>query len=238
MSDDTSGTNRVAVVTAASQGIGEACARRLAGEGWHVAVMSRSGGADVVAESIGGLGLRGSITEADDLERLVASALDRWGRLDAVVANCGHLPVGDLLALSDDDWKHGLDMVILSVHRLARIAVPAMRRTGGGAMTCISGAAAKEVMDAFPISTVLRAGLGAFTRLAAKQWAPDVRINAVLPGFVDSYEVSEDVLERIPFDRLARVDEIAAAVAWLSGDEASYVTGESLRVDGGLTSAV
>lgn len=230
--------NRVAIVTAASQGIGEACARRLAGDGWKVALMSRSDRVLQVAESIEGLGVQGSITEVEDLEHIVASTHERWGRLDAVVANCGHLPTGDLLSLTDDQWHHGVDMVLLSVQRLARVAVEAMRASGGGSMTCISGAAAKEVMPAYPLSTILRAGLSAYVRLAAKQWAPDVRINAVLPGFVDSYDVSDEVLAMIPFDRPARVAEIANVVAFLSGDGASYVTGESIRVDGGLTSAV
>ncbi|MCH2135023.1 MAG: SDR family oxidoreductase [Phycisphaerales bacterium] len=231
-------SERVAIVTAASKGIGAACARRLSADGWKVALMSRSDGAMEVADTIGGVAMRGSITQVDDLERLVATAMDRWGRLDAVVANCGHLPVGDLLELTDDDWRHGFDMVLLSVQRLARFAVPAMRRSGGGAMTCISGAAAKDVMEAFPISTVLRSGLGAWVRLAARAWAPEVRVNAVLPGFVDSYEVSDEILQQIPFDRSASVDEIASTVAWLSGAGSSYVTGESLRVDGGLTRSI
>ncbi len=230
--------SKIALITAASRGIGAGCARSMAADGWSLVLMSRSDACDALAAELGATAVRGSIDCAKDLERAVAETVDQHGRLDAVVANCGHLPVGDLLSLTDEQWHYALDMVQLSVMRLARIAVPAMRRTGGGSITCISGAAAREVMPAYPMSTVLRAGLRAFVRLAAREWAPDVRVNAVLPGFVETFDVPEDIVAQIPMDRPAQPEEIGALVTWLSSDAASYVTGESICADGGLTRAV
>jgi len=132
-----------------------------------------------------------------------------------------------------------MDMVLLSFMRIASAAVPAMRACGAdGSIVCISGAAAREVMDDFPISTVLRSGLTALVRLAARQWAPDIRVNSVLPGFVDSYEVSAEILKTIPAGKAATTDQIADIVAYLCSSSSSYITGESLCADGGMTTAI
>ena len=160
------------------------------------------------------------------------------GRLDAVIINTGHLPTGALLDLTDEDWLVGLDMVLLSVMRIARLAVPLMRESGGGAIICTSVAAAREVMDNYPISTVMRSGLTAMVRLAARQWAPDIRVNAVMPGFVSTFEVPDDIVAQIPAGRAAEPTELAGLMAWLCSDDARYVTGESICMDGGLTRAV
>ena len=229
----------VAIVTAASKGIGAACARRLASDGFQVAVMSRSDGGQAIADEIGGFAIRGDMTRADDVDRLLAATLEKYGRLDAVALNTGHLPTGPLLELSDDDWQAGMDMVLLSLMRVARAAVPAMRACGAkGSIVCTSGAAAREVMDNYPISTVLRSGLTAMVRMAARQWAPDIRVNAVLPGFVKTFDVPTEIIEKIPMGRAASTDEMASLVSFLCSDAASYVTGESICADGGMTTAI
>lgn len=232
-------TQPVAIVTAASQGIGAACARRLSRDGFRLAVMSRGDSIHEIAKEVDGLGLQGDLTDAVDINHLVGRTLEHYGRLDSVVINTGHLPKGPLLELTDENWMDGMDMVLMSVARLTRAAVPAMRTCGAaGTITCISGAASREVMDEFPISTVMRSGLTAFVRMAARQWAPDVRINSVLPGFVDSYDVTPEFMATIPTNRAATTDEIASLVSFLSTSESSYVTGESICIDGGMTKAI
>ena len=224
-------------MTAASQGIGAACVRRLAADGYRVALLSRSDAGSTLADEVGGTWVQGDLTSDASIASLVEAAA-AWGRLDAAIVNTGHLPTGPLLDLSDEDWRAGLDMVLLSVMRLAKRAVPLMQASGGGAMVCTSGAAARDVMDDYPISTVLRSGLTALVRLAARQWAPDVRINAVMPGFVGTFDVPDDIVAQIPAGRAAEPSELAALMAWLCSDEARYVTGESICMDGGLTRAV
>jgi NAD(P)-dependent dehydrogenase (short-subunit alcohol dehydrogenase family) len=229
---------KVAIVTAAGKGIGEACARRLTADGYTPVLLSKSGAAIDVAEDLGGVGFAGSVTDVDDLAALVEAAWDRYGRIDAVVNNTGHPPKGDLLDIADEEWHAGLDLVLLNVVRLARLVTPVMRDGDGGSFVNISTFSAYEPSLDFPVSSVLRAGLGAFTKLYADRYAPEIRMNAVLPGFVDSYEVDDETRERIPMGRPARTDEIADTVAYLCSPAACYVTGQNVRVDGGLTDSV
>ena len=230
---------RVAIVTAAGRGIGEACARELAAEGYTPVLLSKSGAAVDVAADLGGVGFEGDVTNPDDLAALVEAAHEQYGRVDTVVNNTGHPPKGDLLDIPDEKWHEGLDLVLLNVVRLARDVTPLMREQGGGSIVNISTFSAYEPSLEFPVSSVLRAGLGSFTKLYAERYAADnIRMNAVLPGFVDSYEVDEETRATIPAGRPAKPSEIADVVAYLASPESSYVTGQNVRVDGGLTSSV
>ena len=230
---------KVAIVTAAGRGMGAEIARELTGAGYQLALLSNGGGAEEVAKELGGIGLTGSVTEVKDLETLVAKTMGMYGRIDAVVNNTGHPPKGSLLEISDADWHLGLDLTLLNVIRMARLATPIMLEQGGGAFVNISTFAAFEPSLTFPVSSSLRAALGSYAKMYADLYAPHgIRMNNVLPGYIDSYPEIEANLRQIPLGRYGRVEEIAGTVRFLLSDEAGYITGQNIRVDGGVTRAV
>lgn len=230
---------KVAILTGAGKGMGGACARELAARGWKVGLLSPSGNAEKLAQELGGVGVTGSVTEDADLKRLVDAAMNRWGRIDGVVTSTGHPPKGDLLALDDESWRKGLDLIVLNVVRLARHVTPVMEKQGKGAWVNISTFAAYEPDLVFPISCALRAGLGAFAKLYADRYAKaGIRMNNLLPGFIDSLPVKEALLPRIPMGRYGKTAEIAKTAAFLLSDDSGYITGQNLRVDGGITRSV
>jgi NAD(P)-dependent dehydrogenase (short-subunit alcohol dehydrogenase family) len=233
-------TNKeVAIITAAGQGMGAAIAKELAANDYHVALMSNGGGAEKLAAELNGIGLTGSVTEVSHLETLVKRTMDAYGRIDALVNNTGHPPKGPLLEISDDDWHLGMDIVMLNVVRMARLVTPIMKKQGGGAIVNISTFAAFEPSAAFPVSCTLRAALASFTKLYADRYAPEgIRMNNVLPGFIDSYPESEKNIARIPMGRYGSVTEIGKTVLFLVSADAGYITGQNIRVDGGITRSV
>lgn len=228
----------VAVVTASGKGMGAGIARKFASLGYQTGTLSPSGGAEALAEEIGGFGVTGSLTNGADTDALIDGAIARWGRLDALVINAGHPPKGALLDLTDDQWNSAFDLMFLSAVRMLRKAVPVMRAGGGGSVVVMSSFAALEPDETFATSAVVRSGLLAFTKMLADQEAPyGIRMNTVVPGFIDSLPEKPGRKERIPMGRYGKVDEVAEAVTFLCSDAASYLTGNVLKLDGGMIRA-
>jgi NAD(P)-dependent dehydrogenase (short-subunit alcohol dehydrogenase family) len=226
---------KVALITAASKGIGAAIARELHGRGHQVALLARGAEVLALAEELGGIAVNGSVTDADALASLVAAARDRWQRIDVVVNNTGHPAKGGLLELSDAAWREGYELILESAMRLARLVTPVMEAQRGGSFVHVSSYAAVEPDLIRPVSSVFRAALGAWVKLHAERGAPyGIRVNAVLPGFVDSYPIDAATLARIPMGRIGEVAELARTVAALASGDLSYVTGQCLLVDGAM----
>ena len=231
--------NKVAIITAAGKGMGAGIARELAANGYNLALLSNSGGAKQLAGELNGLALTGSVTEPADLKRLVDLAMENYGRIDAVINNTGHPPKGPLLEISDESWHEGLDLLLLNVVRMARLVTPIMQQQGGGAIVNISTFSAFEPSAAFPVSSSLRAALAGFTKMYADRYAPDgIRMNNILPGFVDSYPESAETISRIPMGRYGTVEEIAKTATFLVSNGAAYISGQNIRVDGSLTRSI
>ena len=232
-------TRPVALIVGGGSGIGADAARKLAETGYDIGVMSSSGKGEALGKELGGLGFTGSNLVPADLAAFVALALARFGRIDGVVNCAGHGPKGPILSISDEDWHRGMDFYLLNVVRMARLVTPAMERQGAGSIVNISTFAAFEPDPDFPTSAVFRAGLASYAKLyATKYAAKGVRMNNLLPGFIDSLPEKPDRVARIPAGRYARVRELSETVAFLISDASSYITGQNIRVDGGLTMSV
>ena len=228
--------NKVAIITASGSGMGKAIAEKLHAEGYNLLLMSRSDKAIKLAESLGQLGLKGDISDKRDLSKLVNYCISKYGRIDALVINTGHPPKGDLVDLSDEQWIEGLDLVLMNVIRLIRLVTPIMLKQRSGSIVNISSFAALEPSIKFPISSVMRSALASYVKLYSQQYAGvGIRMNAVLPGYIDSHQQSKELIKTIPAGRLGMVDEIAATVSFLLSDGAAYINGQNIAVDGGLS---
>lgn len=232
-------TGKVALITAAGSGMGAAIARKLAANDYRVAILSSSGRGEALAAELGGIGVTGTNQNVDDLKRFVDTTIDSFGRIDAVVNSAGHGPKGKILEISDDDWHLAMDVYLLNVVRIARLVTPILQSNGGGPIVNISTFATFEPDPAFPTSGAMRASLAAFTKLFADEYAAaNIRMNNILPGFIDSLPEKEQFRSRIPMGRYGSIDEIAETVSFLLSDSAEYITGQNIRVDGGITRSI
>ena len=251
--------NRVAMVAAASKGLGRAVAESLAREGCRLSVCSRStdnlDGVRHTIEEMGGeaLAVACDVTSADDLERWFAATEAMYGQVDILVTNTGGPPAAKFLQLSEDQWRTGIDSTLMNVVRLARLVIPGMQQRRWGRIVNITSLVAKQPLELLTISSTLRAGLSALTKTLADQVARDnILVNALLPGHIltdrqvhlneirskeqgiSIEEYAAKVEQSIPLGRFGRPPEIGDVVAFLCSEQASYITGVSLQVDGGI----
>lgn len=243
----------VALVTASSQGLGKASAKALASEGAHVVVNGRSeAGIDDAVEEIDAVGdgtvvgKAADITDEDDIQELVEFTVDRFGTVDHLVTSTGSPPTGTVLELDDDDWYHAFDMLVMSVVRLVRAAESHLR-DGGGTIVTITSTAVKEAVEFLALSNVVRIGVIGLEKTLSRELAPDVRVNAVLPGphetdrfrdIVDGDERTyeehrEEAASDVPLGRVGQPADLGEAVAFLCSERSSYINGTALPVDGG-----
>lgn len=227
---------KVAIIVAGGSGMGAAAAEKLASDGYKVAVLSSSGKGEALAERLGGLGVTGSNQSVADLQKLVDQTLARWGRIDVLVNSAGHGPRAPILALTDEQWQLGMETYFLNVVRATRLVTPIMQKQGGGSIINISSAWTFEPTDMFPTSAVFRAGLASFTKIFADAYAADnIRINNVLPGWIDSLPKTDERRDSVPLQRYGTSEEVAATIAFLASPGAAYITAQNIRVDGGVT---
>ncbi len=216
--------------------MGAAVARRFAADGFKVGILSSSGKGEALATELGGLGVTGSNKSNDDLARLVELVVSRWGRIDVLVNSAGHGPRAPVLALTDEDWHTGMETYLLNVIRPTRLVTPVMQKQHAGVVINVSTAWAFEPSELFPTSAVFRAGLAAFTKIFSDSHAKDnIRMNNVLPGWIDSLPATDERRQSVPLQRYGTSEEIAATIAFLASEGAAYITGQNIRVDGGVT---
>ena len=241
---------KVAVVTGSTRGIGRAIAERFAAEGARVVVNSRSAAsAEAAALEIGGeaVGVDADVGSAVGAQRVVDGALDAFGGVDVMVCNAGIAMPRDSLEISEDDWRRTLDVDLSGVFFCAQRAARVMVKRGAGAIVTISSLQAFAPLARRVAYAAAKGGVVAMTRSLAAEWAPYVRVNCVAPGYVATSMVQELVAQgrvdpeavnrRTPFGRMAEPAEVASAVLFLASDEASFITGETIMVDGGWLSS-
>lgn len=233
---------KVAIVTAASRGIGAGCARELAAQGYTVSLMARSKEVLALAQELDGIAVQGSLTNLVDIERLVQATLDKLGRIDAVVNSFGDPPRPDLLEISDELWIENFELLFLSVVRIAKLVTKPMQQQGGGAIVNISACDSQEPDLGTPFSGTLRAAMEGFTKLYAKRYRADhIRMNAIAPFFVaDSMTELEEwnVPSDLMWGRPATYAELAKTVSFLISDDAKFITGTTIKVDEARSAAI
>jgi 3-oxoacyl-[acyl-carrier protein] reductase len=251
---------RVAIVAAASKGLGRAVAERLAREGAHVGICARrEAELERAARSIRdatGRQVHARVADVADpaaVASFVRETAERFGRLDVCVTNCGGPPAGGFLDLGLDAWRSAVDTILMSAVHFARESLPRMKARGWGRLVMITSATVKQPIDGLVLSNSLRAAVTNLARTLANEFGRDgITVNTVCPGYTltdrlsDLADVSatageprEKVLERwrneVPVRRIGTPEEFADAVAFLCSDQASYVNGAALAIDGGWT---
>jgi 3-oxoacyl-[acyl-carrier protein] reductase len=235
---------RTAIVCGSSAGIGLGCAEALAAEGANVVMFARR--ADVLereAEGLGAVPVAGDVRNANDLERLLATAVDHFSGVDVVVLNSGGPPRTRSFEFTDEQLEDAVDLLLLSSIRLVRLALPHLEASGHGRVIAITSSAVKEPIETLALSSAIRPGLVGWLKTASRELGPKgITVNSVAPGRIDTERIKEVYpegpsakdLETIPLRRLGTAREVGDVVCFLASDRASYITGAALGVDGGL----
>ncbi|WP_348630537.1 SDR family oxidoreductase [Mesorhizobium sp. M7A.F.Ca.CA.004.02.1.1] len=237
---------KVALITGGDSGIGRSVAVLFAREGADVAIvyLAEDKDAEETKSAVEKEGRRCILVKADVSERshchkAVMETVEKFGRIDVLVNSGGHGPRAPILEITDEQWHTGMDVYLLNVIRPVRIVAPQMVKQKGGAIINISTAWVVEPSPMFPTSAVFRAGLAAYTKIFANTYAADnVRMNNVLPGWIDSLPATEERRDSVPMQRYGTSEEIAATIAFLASEGAGYITGQNIRVDGGIIRAI
>ena len=230
---------KVAMLIAAGSGMGASAAKCLAKDGYKIAIMSSSGKGERLAKKLNGIGFTGSNLEPKNIKKFAELIIKKWGRIDVLVNSAGHGPKGQILKISDGEWIKGMDVYFLNVVRACRVVTPIMKKQKNGSIINISTYAVFEPESSFPTSGVMRAGLSAFTKIYSDEYAKfNIRINNILPGFIDSLKTKKEFIKRIPLKRVGKVNEISSLIRLLASKDGGYITGQNIRVDGGITRSV
>ena len=230
---------KVAAFIASGTGMGADAAKHLSLKGYNIAIMSSSGKGEILANSLGGYGFTGSNLISSDINIFLNETIHNFGKIDVLVNSAGHGPKGDILEIKDEDWIKGMEVYFLNIVRSSRIVTPMMQKQKNGSIINISTFAIFEPESHFPTSGVFRSGLAAFTKIYSDKYAKDnIRMNNILPGFIESLPMKNEFLKRIPLGRYGKVSEISAVVEMLASDGGAYITGQNIRVDGGITRSV
>jgi len=229
-------TAKTCIIIGGGRGMGAATAREMHMRGYQLALMSPSESCEKLAGELGGVAYRGKAENAKDLQACFDLAMDSYACVDSLLIHVGGPPKGDLLEITDEQWEEAHQKVLLPVIRMARLVTPVMQSQGGGSIVNITTFSAFEPSLTFPTSSVYRIGVSSFTKLYSDRYGPDnIRMNCLLPGFTDSLDLPDKFAQMSALGRLARAEEQAKIAAFLLSDDSSYITGQSLRSDGGVT---
>ena len=227
---------KTCLVIGGGRGMGAATAKEMQKRGYKLSLMSPSDSCEQLAEELNGIALRGKAEAPENLKSIIDFTMEKYGRIDSVLVHVGGPPKGDLLEIEDEDWDKANQMIIKPVIRIAKLVTPIMLEQGGGSIVNITTFSAFEPSLTFPTSSVYRAGVSSFTKLFSDRYGADnIRMNCLLPGFTDSLNLPDEFAKLSSLNRLARAEEQAKVAAFLLSDDSSYITGQSIRSDGGVT---
>jgi NAD(P)-dependent dehydrogenase (short-subunit alcohol dehydrogenase family) len=227
---------KVCVIVGGGKGMGAAVAREMNKRHYRLALMSPSENCEKLANELDGIAVRGKAENAADTQAFFDATMEKYGRIDSLLIHVGGPPKGDLLDIADEDWIKANEMVLLPVIRMSKLVTPIMKDQGGGSIVNITTFSAFEPSLTFPTSSVYRVGVSSFTKLYSDRYGSNnIRMNCLLPGFTDSLDLPQKFADMSTFKRLASAEEQARAAAFLLSDDSTYITGQSIRSDGGVT---